>query len=186
MKNLSQRWRLMVEQWSALTFYQRFESSIAIALTLIITVVISIALYRLIAEVVSGLIFGALNPLEHKVFQTVFGEIMTLLIALEFNHTLQYVVTREQSVIQIKVVLLVALLSLARKFIILDLHETTPNELFALAAVTLALGIAYWFMREHDDRDRLLRTPARRQSDRNRRVPSLDHDSSGRRRIKQG
>jgi len=40
-----------------------------------------------------------------------------LLIALEFNHTLQYVVTREQSVIQIKVVLLIALLALARKLI---------------------------------------------------------------------
>ncbi len=64
MKNLSKRWRFLAEQWPALTFYQRFESVIAFALTLVITVVILIALYRLIAEVVSGLIFGALNPLE--------------------------------------------------------------------------------------------------------------------------
>jgi uncharacterized membrane protein (DUF373 family) len=164
MKNLSQRWRLLAEQWSALTFYQRFESAVAFVLTVIITTVIVVALYRLIVEVVDGLILGVLNPLEHKVFQRIFGEIMTLLIALEFNHTLQYVVTRQQSVIQIKVVLLVALLSLARKFIILDLHETTPNELFGLAAVTLALGLAYWFMRERDER--LLRTlRAQRQPD---------------------
>jgi uncharacterized membrane protein (DUF373 family) len=85
------------------------------------------------------------------VFQTIFGEIMTLLIALEFNHTLQYVVTREQSVIQTKVVLLIALLALARKFIIFDLKKTTPDVLFGLAAVTLALGITYWLMRERDD-----------------------------------
>ena len=100
----------MAGQWPALTFYQRFESMVAFALTLIITAVIVVALYRLSAEVMSGLILGALNPLEHKVFQRIFGEIMTLLIALEFNHTLQYVVAREQSVIQIKIVLLVALL----------------------------------------------------------------------------
>ena len=41
-------------------------------------------------------------------------------IALEFNHTLQYAVKREQSIIQTKVVLLIALLAMARKFIILD------------------------------------------------------------------
>jgi len=39
---------------------------------------------------------GTLNPLEHAVFQRVFGEIMTLLIALEFNHTLQYVISRDR------------------------------------------------------------------------------------------
>jgi uncharacterized membrane protein (DUF373 family) len=147
-----QRWRAMTGQWSALTLYQQFESVAALVLTLIVTLVILIAMYRLIIEVVSGLVFGALNPLEHTVFQAVFGEIMTLLIALEFNHTLQHVVTREQSIIQTKTVLLIALLSLARKFVILDLKETTPDELFGLAAVTMAVGITYWLMRERDDR----------------------------------
>lgn len=48
---------------------------------------------------------------------------MTLLIALKFNHTLQYAVTREQSIIQTKIVVLIALLALARKLIILDIHD---------------------------------------------------------------
>jgi Phosphate-starvation-inducible E family len=78
--------------------YQRFESLIAFILTLIVTLVTLAALYRLVADVVGGLVFGALNPLDYRVFQTVFGEIMTVLIALEFNHTLQYVVSREQSI----------------------------------------------------------------------------------------
>jgi hypothetical protein len=37
MKHLSKRWRVIVEKWPTLTFYQRFESVIALALTLIIT-----------------------------------------------------------------------------------------------------------------------------------------------------
>ncbi|MGZ5147090.1 MAG: phosphate-starvation-inducible PsiE family protein [Burkholderiales bacterium] len=152
MKFLLLRSRLISEQWPVLTYYQRFESVVALVLTLIVTLVILVALYRLSVEVVGGLVLGALNPLDHKVFQTVFGEIITLLIALEFNHTLQYVVTRVQSVIHIKVVLLIALLSLARKFIILDLKETTPDELLGLAAITLSLGITYWLLRERDDR----------------------------------
>jgi len=73
---------------------------------------------------------------------------MTLLIAMEFNHTLGYFAAREQSVIQTRIVLLISLLALARKFIILDLRETTPGQLIALAAVTLALVITYWLWRD--------------------------------------
>ncbi|HZV99341.1 MAG TPA: phosphate-starvation-inducible PsiE family protein [Methylophilaceae bacterium] len=152
MKNLEQKWQWVSNQWPRLTLYQRFENVLALSLTLIITLVILVAFYRLIIEVVGGLVFGALNPLDHTVFQAVFGEIMTLLIALEFNHTLQYVVSRQQSIIQTKTVLLIALLSLARKFVILDLKETSAEELFGLAAITLAVGITYWLMRERDDR----------------------------------
>ena len=93
-----------------------------------------------------------LDPLDFEVFQAVFGEILTLLIALEFNHTLQYVVTREQSIIQTKVVLLIALLAVARKFIILDIKDVSAGHLLALAAVTLVLGVSYWLIRERDDR----------------------------------
>ena len=110
------------------------------------------ALYRLAREVVTALLWSALDPLEHRVFQTVFGEILTLLIALEFNHTLQYVVRAEQSIIQTKVVLLIALLAMARKFIILDLAEVDGMQLFGLATITFVLGVVYWLLRERDDR----------------------------------
>ncbi len=143
---------LLPKQWSIMTFYQRFESVVAFALTLLITLVILVATFRLLVGVVGGLVFGALDPLDHKVFQNVFGEIMTVLIALEFNHTLQYVVKRQQSIIQMKVILLIALLAVARKFIILDLKETSAEIMLGLAAITLALGIVYWLLRERDDR----------------------------------
>jgi uncharacterized membrane protein (DUF373 family) len=152
MKQLLVRWRLMAGQWPGLTIYQRFESLIALVLSLIISLVIIVALCRLVIAVLDGFVLGTLNPLESRVFQTIFGEILTVLIALEFNHTLHYVAAREQSVIQTKVVLLIAILALARKCIVLDLGETPPHQLFGLAAVTLALGVTYWLMRERDDR----------------------------------
>jgi uncharacterized membrane protein (DUF373 family) len=61
------------------------------------------------------------------------------------------VVKREQSIIQTRVVLLIALLAIARKFIILDLKEVSAEQLFALAAITLVLGVAYWLLRQRDD-----------------------------------
>jgi uncharacterized membrane protein (DUF373 family) len=145
-------WRDLRTQWALLSYYQRFEGFVALSLTLVIGLVILVALFRLTFSVVAGLLLGVLNPLDHGVFQSVFGEILTVLIALEFNHTLQYVVKREQSIIQTKVVLLIALLAVARKIVVLDLNAADAGQLLALAAVTLALGAAYWLMRERDDR----------------------------------
>ena len=144
------RWRKLKQDWVVLSYYQRFEGVVAFVLTIVVGLIILVALYRLTSNVMAALVFGVLDPLEPGAFQTVFGEILTLLIALEFNHTLQYVVKREQSIVQTKVVLLIALLAVARKFIILDLTETGPAQLAGLAAVALALGICYWLLRERD------------------------------------
>ena len=148
--NSSTRWRKLKQNWVVLSYYQRFEGVVAFGLTIVVGLIILVALYRLTSSVMVGLVFGVLDPLEPSAFQTVFGEILTLLIALEFNHTLQYVVKREQSIIQTKVVLLIALLAVARKFIILDLTEMGAAQLAGLAAIALALGICYWLLRERD------------------------------------
>lgn len=148
----AKRWKHMRQQWAVLTYYQRFEGFVALILTVLIGMVILVALYRLSVSVLVGLVFGMLDPLDPKAFQLIFGEVLTLLIALEFNHTFQYVVTREQSIIQTKVVLLIALLALARKVIILDLQEMSPGHLLGLAAIALVPGGTYWLMRERDDR----------------------------------
>jgi|SRR4029077_525428 len=145
-------WHQLRAEWRVLSYYQRFEGLVALVLTLVVALIIAVALFRLTYGVVTGLLLGLLNPLDHAIFQSVFGEILTLLIALEFNHTLQFVVNRQQSIIQTKIVLLIALLAIARKFIVLDLGSVDAAQLLGLAAITLALAIAYWLMRECDDR----------------------------------
>jgi uncharacterized membrane protein (DUF373 family) len=150
LKQLSRNWVDIRRDWPLLTLNQRLEAAVALLLTLVIDLVILIALYRLIVSVVDTLMLRTLNPLDHAVFQRVFGEIMTLLIALEFNHTMQYVITRERGIIQGKIVILIAQLALARKVIVTDPYEVPPTSVAALAALALALGATYWLMR--DDR----------------------------------
>jgi uncharacterized membrane protein (DUF373 family) len=146
------RWVDLWRQWSVLSTYQRFEASVAFALTFVIAAVIIVALYRLIVGVIDTLVLQSLNPLDHSVFQQVFGEIMTLLIALEFNHTLHYVITGERGIIHTRMVILIAELALARKVIVTDLFQVPPASALALAMLMLALGVTYWLMRERDDR----------------------------------
>ena len=79
--------------------------------------------------------------------------IVTVLIALEFNHTLLGVLERRHSIVQVRTVVLIALLAIARKFLILDLAEAEATKLLGLGAAALALGAVYWLVREQDRRD---------------------------------
>jgi uncharacterized membrane protein (DUF373 family) len=151
-RRLSFNWKIIRQQWPELGLYERFEIFVALVLTGIISAVILVALGRLIVSVVDTLVLRSLNPLEHGVFQTVFGEILTVLIALEFNHTLQVVIRHEFGIIQAKIVILIAVLALVRKLIVTDLSALSPLGLAALAALLLALGITYWLMSDRDDR----------------------------------
>lgn len=139
------------QQWPRINVYERFEQSVAIVLSFIISVVVLIALFELIGKVVRMLIAGAFDPLDHEVFQSVFGAIMTLLIAMEFKHSIIRVISRRESIIQVKTVVLIAIMALARKFIILD-ASTNAAVLSSLAAVMLALGVVYWLIRDREDR----------------------------------
>jgi uncharacterized membrane protein (DUF373 family) len=138
-------------EWRVMTFYERFEQVIAMTLSAVIAVVVVISLIQLIRTVFVLLFLEAFNPLDHTVFQTVFGMIMTLLIAMEFKHSILKVAMRKESIIQVKTVVLIALIALSRKFIILE-ADTSPGKVAALAGAALALGVVYWLLRERDDR----------------------------------
>jgi len=140
------------EQWPKLNLYQRFEQVVTLILSLIISVVIIVALFELIAKVWTMLVSGVFDPLNHQVFQTVFGAIMTLLIAMEFKHSIIRVVSRNNSIIQIKTVAFIAILALARKFIILDISKTSAETIAALAITILALAGVYWLVSDSEYR----------------------------------
>ena len=148
-KNLFQETR---KYWPALNLYERFEQVVSLILSGVISIVIVVALFELIAKVWHLLIGGALDPLDHQVFQAVFGAIMTLLIAMEFKHSIIRVLSRKDSVIQVKTVVFIAILALARKFIILDTTKTDGQTIIALAVTVLALASVYWLVRDSDIR----------------------------------
>ncbi len=145
------------KHWPVMTFYEHFEQVIAIILSFVIAIVVAVALWELVAHIGKLLLSGTLDPLNHEGFQKVFGMIMTLLIAMEFKHSIIRVIDRHESIIQVKTVLLIAMLALARKFIIIDTATIGADKMFALAAIVLALGAVYWLIRDSDQRQRLAR-----------------------------
>ena len=57
---------------------------------------------------------------------------------------------RRDRVVQIRSVVMIALLAICRKVIILDLAETDAMHTLALAAAILALGVVYWLIRDRE------------------------------------
>jgi len=143
-------------RWRALGIYQKFEHAVLMFLTALIAVVIVAAVWNLTLKIVFSLVIAEqFDPTEHTVFQTVFGMIFTVIIALEFKRSLLIVVTeRYNSIVQVRTVVLLAMLAMVRKLIILDFATTDALHLFALAAAMAALGGVYWSVREQDRRDR--------------------------------
>jgi uncharacterized membrane protein (DUF373 family) len=138
-------------QWTPLTLYQRFEHVVVLILSTLIAIVVVVAVWHLMLKIAIGLLLSdQFDPTDHGVFQAIFGMIFTVIIALEFKKSLLVVAERASSIVQVRAVIVIALLAIVRKIIILDLSSTGAAELLALAAAILALGAVYWLVQTAD------------------------------------
>ena len=142
------------QRWKLLTIYQKFEHAVILVLTALIAVVVAFALWNLVLKILLSIISsGGFDPTDYAVFQTFFGMIFTVIIALEFKRSLLVVAEPRHGIVQVRTVLLIALLAIVRKLMIIDLSEGEAQQVFALAAAILALGAVYWLVREQDRRE---------------------------------
>ena len=74
----------------------------------------------------------------------IFGAFMVVLIAVEiFINIRLYLGT---NLLPIRLVVATALMAIARKVIILDIATVTAQQMLAIAAVVLALGVTHWLV----------------------------------------
>ena len=144
------------QRWKLLTAYQKFEHAVLLVLTGLIAVVITFALWNLVLKVLLSIMSsGGFDPTDYAVFQALFGMIFTVIIALEFKRSLLVVAERQHSVVQVRTVVLIALLAIVRKLMIIDLSAADAQQVLALAATILALGAVFWLVRDQDSRERI-------------------------------
>ena len=133
-------------KWQTLSIYEKFEQTVVSVLTLVIAGIVTIATWQLLLHTLNLVESHVVNLADSQVFQSIFGMVLTVLIALEFKHTLLVVRHHRRAIVQVRAVVLVALLALVRRFIILDLYQTTPSVIAALAGAALALGVVFWLV----------------------------------------
>src|ERR1700716_118221 len=136
-------------KWQTLSLYEKFEQTIVSVLTLVIAGIVTIATWQLLLHTVKLLESNLVSLADSQVFQSIYGMVLTVLIALEFKHTLLVVKHHRRAIVQVQAVVLIALLALVRRFLILDFYQTTPSVIAALAGAALALGIVFWLVSDN-------------------------------------
>jgi uncharacterized membrane protein (DUF373 family) len=76
---------------------------------------------------------------------TIFGFFMMVLIGLELIETIKVYLVREM--VHVEVILLVAIIAIARKVIVLDVKTLPPLTLAGIAAIVLALSVGYYVLK---------------------------------------
>jgi uncharacterized membrane protein (DUF373 family) len=135
--------KTLKQEWNDLTSYQRFEQVITRIVMAFVAVVIVFSVVMVAIELAKDFMLGDVF-IEQELLQDVFGSILTVLILLEFNHSIAVSLKQKTGVIQARIVVLIAILVIARKIILLDFKTASIETLAAHAGVALALGALYW------------------------------------------
>lgn len=138
------------------TPYERFEEAILGIVVFMISVVI---VYSLILSIItlaehfrSGLTF-----IEAGAMKDTFGLILTVIILVEFNHSIVLAIRQRSGAVQVRIIVLITIIVLARKLVLLDYSEASGETLLGLGWLGLSLGGLYWLI---SDRDQPRRAPS--------------------------
>lgn len=145
--------------WPEMSLFERFEYLVMLFVSFILAVIILVALMRLVENVYALVLEQMTDNTGFKAFQATFGMLLTLLIAFEFRNSINAMLEGKGLLIQVKIVVLIAIIALARKFLVLDAKEYDAGIMAAYGFIALSLGVVYWLLckRESEDKDLVCR-----------------------------
>ena len=126
-------------------YLKRFERVMMGALIVMMGVVVALSLIEVAWLIVRDIISPPIILLDVDELLDLFGMFLLVLIGVELLETFKaYVRERE---LRAEVIILVAMIALARKIIILDIKAVPSVSLVGIAAIVIALGITYYLIR---------------------------------------
>jgi uncharacterized membrane protein (DUF373 family) len=124
----------------------RFQSSILLILTWLMALVVLLATLELIYIIFIDIIEPPLILLGIDQMLEIFGYFLLVLIGIELLETFK--IYLEEHVINVQVVLLVAIIAIARKVIILDVKTLPSLTLVGIGVVVVALSAGYYLVKK--------------------------------------
>jgi uncharacterized membrane protein (DUF373 family) len=125
--------------------YTRFELVVLAVLLIFVSFIIVYSLVVLSVTLFDEFAAGV-HLVEAAALRDTFGLILSILILVEFNHSIALAIHRRSGVLQVRVIILISIIVIARKLILLDYAKTTLETLFGLGGLALALGVLYWLL----------------------------------------
>jgi uncharacterized membrane protein (DUF373 family) len=133
----------------------RFQNAILIALTWMMALVVLLATLELFYIIVSEIVTPPLVLLEIDQLLEIFGYFLLVLIGIELLETFK--IYLEENVINVQVVLLVAIIAIARKVIILDVKILPSMTLIGIGVIILSLSAGYYLVKKSQQDEKACR-----------------------------
>jgi uncharacterized membrane protein (DUF373 family) len=137
--------RSLERDWKTLTIYERFERIASYVLMLFIAAVIVYSLVAVAISLFDEFTHG-LGNIDNQALREVFGSMLTILILIEFNHSIATSVSKRSGILQARTIVLIAILVIARKVILLDFSTASFEQLIGIGVVALAFGLLFWLI----------------------------------------
>jgi uncharacterized membrane protein (DUF373 family) len=126
---------------------KQFEKIVVIALIAMMALIIVLATIELGWIILQDMITQPYVLLEINELLDIFGFFLLILIGVELLETIKAYLS--EHVVHTEIVMEVALIAIARKVIILDVKDLPSLTLFGIAAIILALAVAYSLERRY-------------------------------------
>lgn len=118
---------------------------ILLVMMLLVLIVSLVQLGYTIFDYISGEPFHILND---KVMMGLFGSILMVLIGIELLDTIKMYL--KEDVVRVEIIILVAIIALAKKIIIMDFNDLDALSMIGLAALLISLAAAYFLIKHSD------------------------------------
>lgn len=151
MRTIWKKLRHVYSDENFLHFSHLFENAVAKVLSialqgLILVIIIDLMKFLILdfRDELNGY-FSLKNVIE------LFGLFLNVLIALELLENITGYLKKH--VVQVELVVVTALIAVARKIIIFDLAKYSSNELIGLGVAIIALSASYWLIKNINDKE---------------------------------
>lgn len=132
-----------------LKFLKRFERIIAFILISMMSLIIVLSVLELGWTITKDIIDNFKGPLNFMVLDNllaIFGLFLLILIGVELLETMK-IYLRDDTV-HIEVIILVAIIAIARKAVVLDLEKVDAITIMSLGVLVIALATGYFIIKK--------------------------------------
>ena len=128
-----------------MTFFTKFETVVNVTLLVMLAIVVLLATVDLGWLIIKDILSPPILLLDIAELLELFGAFLLVMIGLELLGTIKTYITK--NTIHVEVVLLVAIIAIARKVVILEPKEMDGANLLGVAAIIFALSAGYYLVR---------------------------------------
>lgn len=130
-----------------------FEVSLLVGILLALSVTLLLAFVDIVYVIHSKIMAPPRFIVDAQGLMELFSLILILLIGLELIETVKTYL--KEDAVHVELILLVAIIAIARKVVVWDFDTYSHTQLYSLAAMVLALGVSYFLVKQNGLKVRL-------------------------------